>query len=315
MVPTAANLRRRCQPLIATTLAVVMTANCRAQSTLDPPDRAGPGRPAASQPASQPTRRPASQPTATTQPASVLAAIPASSGDSQVDAILDRLEAKGKAIKGLSAALTYAYVTVFPVEDEIAKEGTLLFARGEPNARFRVHFTKKIAAGTVDRNEELYVFDGQWLVIRNDKAKTVTRHQIAREGEHTDPFAIGKGPFPLPFGQRRDEMLENFKISLKPFELGDPLQSGHLHCVPRPGTDLAEKYTRIEMYVDKRLDLPIRIVCERTADGNRIEVDFKEVDVSRAPAGSRFGIGEIPTDFTETVEPLSEIAKPETSNP
>jgi len=229
--------------------------------------------------------------------------------------MLDRLEAKGKAVKGLSATLSYAYVTVFPVTDRITKEGTLLFARGEPNDRFRVHFTKKIAAGTVDRSEELYVFDGQWLIIRNDKAKTVTKQQIAREGERTDPFAIGKGPFPLPFGQRRDVMLKHFRISLKPFRLGDPLQSLHQHCIPRPKTGLAKKYNRVEMYVDKRLDLPIRIVCERVADGNRIEVDFEDVDLGRAPAGSRFDIGEIPTDFTETIEPLGDKPKPETSKP
>jgi len=238
------------------------------------------------------------------------AAVAPSSGDPVIDAILDRLEAKGKAIKGLSATMMYASVTVFPVEDKKTKEGTLLFARGQPNARFRVHFTKKIYSGTVDRSEELYIFDGRWLIIRNDKAKTVTRRQIARDGEHKDPFKIGKGLFPLPFGQRRDEMLRHFKISLKPFELGDPLHSQHLHCVPRPKAQLAGKYSRVEMYVDKRLDLPIRIVCENAADGNRIEVDFKDVDVSRAPAGSRFDIGDIPADFTVTIKPLGEKPKP-----
>lgn len=223
-----------------------------------------------------------------------------------MDAILDRLEVKGRAIEGLRCKLIYKYVTVEPVEDETVKEGVLLFARGKPNARFLIQFNKMIADGVVSRHGELFLFDGQWLTERNDKAKTVTRRQIARKGEHMNPFELGKGPFPLPFGQKREEILRQFDVSLKKFELGDPLRTRHLHCIPRPSSALAERYRRVEIYVDQRLDLPIRIVCERVSDDNRIEVDFKGIDANEAPAGSRFTVGTVPEDYSVTEEPLED---------
>jgi outer membrane lipoprotein-sorting protein len=228
---------------------------------------------------------------------------PAESVDPKVATTLDRLEAKGRDIKGVKCRVIYRYVTVEPIESAQEKQGELWFARGEPNARFCVHFQKLIADGVEKDTGEYFAFDGQWLTERNDRSKTIVRREMVRPGEHIDPFEIGKGPFPLPFGQKRAEILKNFRVTLEKFTLGDPLQSNHLHCVPLPDSALAGRFSRVEMYVDKKLELPIRIVTERLSDGNRIEVDFKNIDTNEAPAGSRFVI-EQPKDFEVTVEPL-----------
>jgi hypothetical protein len=257
-----------------------------------------------SRPASQPTSRPSAQPA--TGPA-VSGPGKLSSGDPKVDQILDRLEEKGQAIKGLACKLTYRYVVVEPVEDAQTKEGELIFAVGEPNAKFLIRFTRMIAEGVSVERPEYFLFDGQWLTERNDKAKTVIKRQVVRPGERVDPFRLGKGPFPLPFGQKREDILRNFKIAVVPFELGDPRNSEHLHCVPLANTDLAAKYSRVELYLDRNLDLPVRIVTERLSDGNRIEVDFKDIDTNEAPAQSRFQI-DVPEGFEVTQEPLPEIA-------
>jgi len=230
------------------------------------------------------------------------------SGDARVDRILDRLEVKGQAIKGLRCGLLYRYVIVDPVEEATEKEGELLFARSEPNSKFLVHFRKLVSSGTIRETGEYFAFDGEWLTERNDKARTIVRRQIARPGERKDPFRLGQGPFPLPFGQKRDDILRNFEVNFVDFSPGDPKGSDHLHCVPRPNTELAEKYSRVEIFVDRRLELPVRIVCEKLKDGTRIEVDFRDIDANEAPAGSRFII-EQPRDFDVSTEPLSAEAE------
>jgi outer membrane lipoprotein-sorting protein len=255
------------------------------RATSRPADRAA-TQPAASQPSIQPAKL--------------------SSGDPRVDRILDRLEEKGQAIKGLGCKLTYKYVTVEPVEDAQVKEGELLFAVGEPNSKFLIHFTSMIAEGVAIERHEYFLFDGEWLIERNDKARTVIRRQIVRTGEKVDPFKLGKGPFPLPFGQKREDILRNFKVTAEKFEVGDPRNSEHLHCVPLPNTELATKYSRVEIYIDKDLELPTRIVTERLMDGNRIEVDFKGVDTKEAPAMSRFQV-DVPAGFEVTEEPLPDL--------
>lgn len=252
--------------------------------------------------ASQPTSRSAAT---ATRPASQPAAGAAkpSSGDPGVDKVLDRLEEKGRAIKGLACKLTYKYVTVEPVEDSQTKEGELLFAVDEPNSLFLIHFTRLLAEGVVIDRHEYFLFDGRWLIERNDKARTVIKREIVRPGERIDPFKLGKGPFPLPFGQRREDILRNFKVAAAAFELGDPRNSDHLHCLPLPGTELASKYSRVEIFVDRTSELPVRIVTERVTDGNRIEVDFKDVDTNEAPAKSRFHV-DVPPGFDVSEEPL-----------
>ncbi len=227
-----------------------------------------------------------------------------SSGDGKLDAILDRLETKGKTMEGLTCRLHYRYVMVEVVQDEHVKEGKLLFARGEPNSRFFIHFNKLRADGVEKVTGEYWAFDGRWLVERNDLTKKIIRREIARKGQREDPFKLGEGPFPMPLGQKREDILANFKVKREDFTLGDPRNTDHLHCVPLPNTALAGKYSRVEIYVDRALELPVRVVSERVKDGNLIEVDFRDIDVRQAPDGSRFRVEE-PKDFEVSVEPLS----------
>ncbi|HUO37797.1 MAG TPA: hypothetical protein VMU34_08140, partial [Mycobacterium sp.] len=161
------------------------------------------------------------------------------------------------------------------------------------------------AAGVIKDTGEYFLFDGEWLTERNDTAQTIKKTQIARKGEKKDPFQIGSGPFPLPFGQKRDDILRHFKVELVPFDLGDPRNTDHLRCIPLPSTELSDNYTRIDLFVDHALELPVRIVTERSRDGNRIEVDFKDIDAGAAPAGSRFVVEE-PRGYNTTVEPLTD---------
>lgn len=260
---------------------------------MQPTSQPGETSSAASQPA---TSRPTGM-TAATQPAQY------SSGDARVDAILDNLEVKGKAIKGFSCDIVYMHVTTIPVDQAQKKVGRLLFARGKPNSQFLVHFTKSVADGVVSHNEEYYAFDGQWYVERNDSGKNVTRRQMTRSGEKRDPFELGKGPFPLPFGQKRSEILRHFEVSLGGPEKGAPADSLHLHCVPRPQSSMADDYSRVEIFVDPKLDVPVRIVTEREADKSRVEVDFNNINLNDAPAGSRFKV-ETPPGFIESVEKI-----------
>jgi len=254
-------------------------------------------RPTDPSPAAQPAAsRPFAPPT-TTRPDTP------SSGDPKIDAILDRLEEKGRAIKGLACKLTYKFVTVEPVEDAQTKEGDLLYAVDQPNAKFLIHFDRLVAEGVAAERHEYFFFDGQWLIERNDKARTVIRRQIVRPGEQIDPFKLGKGPFPLPFGQKRDEILKNFKVNLEKYKIGDPINADHLRCVPLPNTELAARYSRVDIFVSRDLELPIRIVTERLTDGNRTEVDFKEINANEAPANSRFRI-DTPEGFSVSEEPL-----------
>lgn len=291
---------------------VFVAASCGAaqQRTADatPPPATQPAKqePPADRPAAtQPSDQPSSGNTAASQPSSARA-----TADPEVERLLDKLEAAGRDRRGITCRVEHSLVIVDPVEERKRKFGDLVFYRDEKKTRFRIHFNKLEAAGVISRDQEFYAFDGEYFIERNDKSRTVRKTQIVRQGEEKDPFALGQGPFPLPFGQKRDEILKHFTINLVKFEIGDPPGSKHLHCVPRPGTELARKYARVEFYIDPDLHLPVRVVCERLSDGDRIEVDFRDVVTTGEIDAKRFEVPR-PSDFTLTVEPLSEGGVPE----
>lgn len=246
------------------------------------------------------TTRPSAPPSTTTVPASA----PTSSGSAAIDALLDRLETKGRVIQGLFTRIEYHDIRVEPVEDVILKRGELLFRRLEPNSKFLITFHETVAGGIKTASREDYLFDGVWFTERSERARTVIRRQMVREGTQIDPFKLGAGPFPLPFGQTRADMVRNFIISLDPPRAGDPPATDHLHCIPRATSDVARTYTRVEMFIDRRLELPVRLEVERVSDGNRIRVDFTDLNPNESPAASRFQIDAPGPDWDTRVEPL-----------
>lgn len=226
-----------------------------------------------------------------------------SSGDALVDETLDKMEARGKAAKAIEADVQYKYITPAPIEgmeDTQTKFGTLLFVQtGTP--RFLVRFTKKVQGGTVDKTPEYYAFDGLWLTERNDRSKTVIRREIVKPGQNVDLFDLGKGPFPLPFGRSRAEMVKFFEIRLQ--DRGGKGQPIQMRCLPRQGTDLATRYRYVDLFVDPTLDLPTRVVCQRKIDDNRIEVSFDKVKEHETIDAGQFVVP-TPAGFQLTEEPL-----------
>lgn len=274
--------------LFATAFVVILTAS---QTLGDPP-----AKPAAEPPKAEPPKAPVAGPVLPT------------SGDAEVDTLLDKLEAKGDEIKGLSCKLRYNYITVDPVESSQVKTGDLKYLKPTGtniNGMFKIHFTELSADGVKSKHEEQIAFDGNWLIERNDKARTIIRREVVKKGQTINPFELGKGPFPMPFGQKRADMLQHFKIKKVASAAGDPPNTVKLHCEPHPHSNMASRYRQVQMLVDKGNNLPVKMLCERLADDNRIEVSFTDVDTKAAPTPDDFKIEE-PKDFDKRLEPITD---------
>lgn len=138
-----------------------------------------------------------------------------------VDGLLDALERTGKDLRSFSAQIRYT--KFFPFEgDEQIREGTLDYLAmpetrpGEGARRkFAVHFDTLQFDGRIERGEDRsYIFDGQWLVEKLHKEKQFFKRQVVPPGERFDPLRLGEGPFPVPIGQSRGEILERFDAEL-----------------------------------------------------------------------------------------------------
>lgn len=241
---------------------------------------------------------PSSQP-ATTGPAEVVPLDPA------VEKILDRLERKGKTIEDIEAVVHYSKIdTVLGSKQKY--EGILRFMKDEPNPRFLIRFDKRNHDGIISEQKEWHVFDGQWYIEAREKTQTINKREVLRPGERRELFRLGQGPFPLPFGQNKADIVRNLTVKLAAPAKDDPADTDHLECTPRPGTKLAEKYGTVHFYIERKTDLPIQLRTVEKEEENEIVVSFPQIKLNpKLPTGAM----SLPTlkDYTVTEERLPPV--------
>ena len=219
--------------------AIVLPLGCVAQTTMPAPT-------------TQPTTMAASQPTTG----------PASTADAKVMATLKALEATGRNLTA-KADIDYTVRSV-TLGDKEVRTGFVLYdaAKGDRSARFRIHFdTRKEGDGPAVKDLLDYAFDGYWMSIARHAEKKLQQIQVAAQGQKVEPLRLGKGPFPIPFGQKVDDVLEFFDVTTREPKSDDPANTIYLKLVLKPGKANQSNFTEIEEWIDKDLNLPVKLIA------------------------------------------------------
>lgn len=139
--------------------------------------------------------------------------------------LLDALETADADLSFLSAQISYTKTGQFLGEREV-RLGVMQFVRqlleGVPTQRmFGVRFDTLFIGNMADDEVKIYIFDGHWFVEKLPREKLIIKREVVRPGELADPLRIGEGPFPIPIGQKKADILERFEAEL--LEPGDGL--------------------------------------------------------------------------------------------
>ncbi len=160
---------------------------------------------------------PVTSPAESSKPADVPAVVPEvkAVGPMTAEALLERIEASDSTLKSLSADILYD--RVFEIQgDRQIRRGQLFFedrGPGEDGKARRVMGAKFASLQVGDRftpEEYHIIFDGIFLVERWPGAKQFVKTQVARPGEAVDALRAGKGPLPLPIGQKKADILARY---------------------------------------------------------------------------------------------------------
>lgn len=229
--------------------------------------------------------------------------------DGEVDRILTRLEERH--INDLRARIVWElrYPTDEP-EDAERKFGELWYRDEQPVAKFKAAFDEKIVGDTKRRLDEQHLFDGRWYHELRSETKTVTRREIRRESD-PNPYKLGEGAFPLPFGQKKVDIVREFSVAIVPPAAGDPQRVDHLKLTPRTGGQMDAHYKEIEFWIGRAdAEFPGLPVKVRTAkkDGtgainSYITVTFSKIELNAGFAGNVFNLA-TPIGFDEVKEPI-----------
>ncbi len=201
--------------------------------------------------------------------------------DKQTEQILDRLEAKGNEIKTLEAELDY--VKVDPIlEDRTVNSGVLRFKEDEPNPNFFIRFDTRTVNKRRRKEKEWHIFDGRWYWEVREKLRQINKREIVAPGEKTDVFSVGKGQFPMPFGQKKDEILKYFDVQRVKAINDAParFKGEQLKLIPKPGTAMARDFSDLDFYIDEKSGLPVRVRTTERKQGNELEITFSNVKIN-----------------------------------
>ena len=205
-------------------IGVSLGAVACAESSQDT-DAGNAGTPQQQQPATQPRPDPD---TATTQPA----AQRPDDVDPRVWDWLGRLEQRGKMLKSYEARIRYTR-TQSLLDDSVARLGRLRYVAGPPS-RFRVDFKRLIEGGVRRTRNEGYIFDGSWIVHIKPDDKIFLKRQVVAPDQEFDPMKIGQGPFVVPLGQKRNDVIRDFHVTL----VEPPVQAPQAETQPAPPADV-----------------------------------------------------------------------------
>ena len=206
----------------------------------------------------------------------------------EVEAVLDRLEKADAELKDLRAKVRYSVLQLIKANKDDPDDvqhyvGSIRFLKQPEPTQFFIHFEKRSRDNKwVNEAKQWFIFDGEWLTTAKENGKTVEREQIVRPGAKSEFYKLGQGPFPLPFGQKKADVLEHFYVQLAPPSKNDPKSTDHLICTTKPDSSMANQFERIDLFVsnDEKSGLSglsIKIIVENVKDQTRETITFSEI--------------------------------------
>jgi outer membrane lipoprotein-sorting protein len=231
---------------------------------------------------------------ASTQPAALTA-------NSSVNEILDALDARGRSLQDFSAAVRLTD-SDNSTGDSTVNIGTVILQRkGEDDARIRVAFTQRQLGNKIFTVDHQYTLDNGLLVERDYQSKHETRQQILKPGQKLDLFKLGQGPFPLPLGQKKEDVLKLFGVQKIDPAKDDPSATVHLQLTPKPGTQFAKQFKTIDIWVETASNMPRRIQTEDVAEVTTKTTDLTNIKINSGASDKDFSEPPLP-DGWDVVE-------------
>jgi hypothetical protein len=187
------------------------------------------------------------------------------------DELLTGLETADRDLSSLRAQIQYTRDSgSLEGNVEQVRRGTIYYVARLPGAAidpngparrgFAVRFTELIVDGAKRDEPREFVFDGEWIVEKLSAEKQFIKRRIVPPGQVADPLRIGQGPFPIPIGQKRQEIQARFDTTLvSPLEgvgenkprtrkIIEDDSAYQLKLVPKAGTDEAREFKEIRIW-------------------------------------------------------------------
>jgi hypothetical protein len=127
--------------------------------------------------------------------------------------ILDALNARGQGLKDFTADVSLTTSDALGGEHHQAGRQSLVSIQRRRRRAAANYFRQKFFGAKQQPNSKVeYMLDKEWLGDRDYKRKIEIQRQVLKPGEKMNLLKLGEGPFPLPVGQPKEEVLKMFEV-------------------------------------------------------------------------------------------------------
>ena len=230
-----------------------------------------------------------------------------------VQTILKQLKEKTEQLQSYQGKVEYLFNQPL-LESKTLKKGAIYYAKYGTESRLRINFeTLKQDDEEEQKYAEQFIFDGIWLTHLDYKIENAERWQITEPNKPVDAFELAGRSLPIIGFTKVEDLHKHFEMTLVDPNAKKPQSTSatekdtgefiHLHFKTKPDSAYKNDYTSIDLWIDKKLNLPAKIVTVSTEE-DISEIKLLKTVVNKEIDRKTFEF-EIPKSFGEPqVTPL-----------
>ena len=183
----------------------------------------------------------------------------ATPGEMTADRVLDALDQRGQNLKSFDARVSMSDKDADLGLDSVRTGHVWFQKQGDAERPAARLFDQKSDGSKVSNEKIEYLLDKGWLVDRDYQKRVEVRRQVLRPGEKVNLLKLGEGPFPLPIGQKKEDVKKLFTVTKIKSAKDDPPGTVHLLLKPIKGTQFDRKFSAIDVWMDLKTQMPTQI--------------------------------------------------------
>ncbi len=210
-----------------------------------------------------------------------------------VDTVLKQLNKKAQELRFYEAQIEYKFIQPLLFGSETLRKGTLYYAKFEKQSKLRINFeTLKQEDEEEEKCTVQYIvldgaslsspdnqFEGTWLVIIDYELKGVKYYQLAEArdpNERVDVFDLASRNLPMIGFTKTEDLKKEFEVTLVEQQKVNGEDFIQVHLKIKPNSVYKDKYVSIDFWIDKKLDLPAKVVAVSTEPATE-PIDQKDI--------------------------------------
>jgi outer membrane lipoprotein-sorting protein len=219
--------------------------------------------------------------------------------------LLEKINHAAKELKSCKAVVDYLFIHEPELLDSrTIRKGTLLYQKTDKGSKMRLNFdTVKQDDGDEQKKQEQYFFDGVWLTKIDFTLRQIDQYQQAPVDKPVEVFDYISHNFPIVGFSGADTLQKQFVITLVA-PAKDEKKLHHLLLKVKPDSVYKDDYTRIDLWVDSELYLPVRMLSEST-QGDIYDLVLSKPELNKSLSEKLFVI-DAPADFSKNIKTLDE---------